>query len=690
MDTLLEGYSSSMNHLQVDRGLVDQFGLNPDLIDPLDPSFLPTYPTPLSDFSPSSSIDKYGDPADISEPFHATLRYINYMLMEKDLEDKTCMLQDSLALQAAEKSFYDVLGQKYPPSTNHYPSCYNPENPDNYCNTSSSADNSNSSTTANNLVHLNCTRNQSSLIDSPESTSLVPNLYSEIHHFGLFSRGKVSNSLPNDDTVIPNTGLLYSGEEVVASIAKDITHSSNHYQLEGCNYLEEGRRNKHFAHSLSEHEPLEVFDEVLLCKCENKSVPCLIHGLWQDGSREKVQQIGQSKGSNSGTTRTKKKGKKREVVDLWTLLTTCAQAVASYDQRTATQLLKQIRQHSSPFGDGTQRLAYYFAKGLEARLAGTQTPISIHLYSRASAADMIQAYKVYVTSCPFDRISFFMANRTILKLSEKATRLHIIDFGIGYGFQWPCLIQRASKRPGGPPRIRITGIDFPQPGFRPAERVEETGQRLKSYCERFNVPFEYNAIAEKWQNIQFEDLKIDTEEITVVNSTYRMKHLPDDTVLIKSPRDAVLELIKKINPNIFIHGVVNGTHDAPFFLARFREALFHFSTLFDMFEANVPREDQGRMLFEREIYGKDSMNVIACEGIERVERPEAYKHWQSRNLRIGFEQLALDKDILKSVKTLGKLNYHKDFVIDEVGQWMLQGWKGRITHALSFWRPVQD
>ncbi|KAL6176979.1 hypothetical protein ACLB2K_053611 [Fragaria x ananassa] len=47
----------------------------------------------------------------------------------------------------------------------------------------------------------------------------------------------------------------------------------------------------------------------------------------------------------------------------------CAQAVASYDQRNAVELLKQIRQHSSPYGDATQRLAHYFADGLERRIS---------------------------------------------------------------------------------------------------------------------------------------------------------------------------------------------------------------------------------------------------------------------------------------------------------------------------------
>ncbi|KAI3474101.1 hypothetical protein Pfo_028889 [Paulownia fortunei] len=125
-------------------------------------------------------------------------------------------------------------------------------------------------------------------------------------------------------------------------------------------------------------------------------------------------------------------------------------AVAADDCRIANDLLKQIREHSSPFGDGNQRLAHYFADGLEARLAGTGS----------------QMYKAL----------------------------------------WPTFIQRIAGREGGPPKLKITGIEFPQPGFRPAERVEDTGRRLAHYAKTFSVPFEYNAIAQKWETIKIEDL----------------------------------------------------------------------------------------------------------------------------------------------------------------------------------------
>ena len=190
------------------------------------------------------------------------------------------------------------------------------------------------------------------------------------------------------------------------------------------------------------------------------------------------------------------------MVDFQNLLTQCAKAVASSDKRTANEVLKQIREHSSPFGDGFQRLAHYFANALEARLAGTGMPVYTPLVSNGtSAADILKAYQVYVTACPFMRMSNYFANRTIgiLAQARKATRIHIIDFGILYGLQWPCLIERLAIRPDGPPKLRITGIELPQPGFRPAERVEKIGRRLQNYCKRLNVPFEYNVIAQKWE-----------------------------------------------------------------------------------------------------------------------------------------------------------------------------------------------
>lgn len=67
----------------------------------------------LSNGTVSSSFTDNDDDCDFSD---AVLRYIDQMLMEEDMEEKSHMLQESLDFQAKEKSFYDVLGKKYPPS----------------------------------------------------------------------------------------------------------------------------------------------------------------------------------------------------------------------------------------------------------------------------------------------------------------------------------------------------------------------------------------------------------------------------------------------------------------------------------------------------------------------------------------------------------------------------------------------
>ncbi|KAI9196519.1 hypothetical protein LWI28_024617 [Acer negundo] len=73
----------------------------------------------------------------------------------------------------------------------------------------------------------------------------------------------------------------------------------------------------------------------------------------------------------------------------------------------------------------------------------------------------------------------------------------------------------------------------------------------------------------------------------------------------------------------------------------FREALFYFSEVFDMFEANAGRESWEGMLFEEEMYEGEIMNVIAHEGTQRIERPETCKQWQVQNLSARFRQLLL-------------------------------------------------
>ncbi|KAJ8537779.1 hypothetical protein K7X08_014319 [Anisodus acutangulus] len=648
--------------------------------------------------------DDYNEDIDFSD---AVLRYINQILMEEDMEDKTDMLQESLELHAKEKSFYEALGKKYPPSPEQSTfTKQNSESPDDYLGSiyNSTSNTSEGLSFRNTSYSSVCSSNSGSnnivdgFLDSPVSSFHIPDIYDESQSIWNFRKGveeankflPTSNKLLNIVDINDLPPREPKGEASYVGETSPTEARGKKNPLRDGNYIEEERSSKQAAVFTESTLRSEEFDIVLLNSMGKgeEALEAYRQNLRNAKSKKTTTQI--SKGSKGGKGRGKKQGGKKEVIDLRTLLINCSQAVAADDSRTANELLKQIRQHSSPFGDGNQRLAHCFADGLEARLAGTGSQIYKALVNkRTSAADLLKAYHLYLASSPFRKISSFASNKTIMIKAENASRVHVIDFGILYGFQWPTFIQRIAEREGGPPRLRITGIEFPQPGFRPAERIEETGRRLADYARSFNVPFEYHAIAKKWETITVEDLKLDKDEFLAVNCLYRFKNLHDETVKVDSSRTVVLNLIRNINPDIFVHGIVNGAYSTPFFVTRFREALFHFSALFDMLETIVPSEIPERGLIEREIFGREALNVIACEGWERVERPETYKQWQARILGARFTQIPFDrKQFVDRAVEKVRLSYHRDFVIDEDSQWLLLGWKGRTIYALSCWKPV--
>jgi hypothetical protein len=377
-----------------------------------------------------------------------------------------------------------------------------------------------------------------------------------------------------------------------------------------------------------------------------------------------------------------------EMVDLHTLLLQCAEALSSDNRWGASELLRRIKQNSSPLGDAAQRLAHYFAEGLEARQAGKGSELYQSLMARrTSVADFLKANQLYMAACCCKKVAFIFANKTIYNAVAGRRRLHIVDYGLNQGFQWPGLLRMLAAREGGPPEVRMTGIDLPQPGFRGADHIEDTGRRLSNFARVFGVPFKFHGIAAKRETVQPEDLNIDRDEVLVVISLCHFRLLMDENLGFDSPspRDQVLNNIRKMRPNVFIHGIMNGSYGATYFLTRFREALFHYSAHFDLLDATVPRDNEGRLLLERDIFGRSALNVIACEGADRVERPETYKQWQARNHRAGLSQLPLNPEVVRLVLDKVKDSYHKDFVVDGDQRWLLHRWKGRVLYALSAW-----
>ncbi|CAN7011255.1 hypothetical protein Bca4012_030119 [Brassica carinata] len=603
--------------------------------------FLDSSPSFDFDRNPSFLADPTEEP-DENDSSTTLLRYVTQILMEESVGDKQSMFYDSLALRKTEEMLQQVITDSKAHSF-----------------TTSDASGSIGSSSSN----------------LPVNEIVVKSMFSDAESDLQFRRGleEARKFLPNSDQWVFN--LERPVEVIKEEMGLRVKKSHEREFLD----LEEVRSSKQSATNVEDVEVTDMFDKVLLL----------------DGQCD-PQTLSENKHQQTKKKKKKKSKKKSQVIDFRTLLTHCAQAISTGDKTTALDLLLQIRQDSSPQGDASQRLAHCFANALEARLQGTTGPVIQTYYNaitslKETASDILKAYRVYLSSSPFVTLMYFFSFRMILDAAKDAEVLHVVDFGILYGFQWPMFIQYMSGRKDVPRKLRITGIELPQRGLRPAERIEETGRRLSEYCKRFNVPFEYKAIASQhWETIRLDEFDIRPGEVLAVNAGLRLKTLQDETGGEETcPRDAVLKLIRKMNPDVFVHAIVNGSFNAPFFISRFKEAVYHYYALFDMFDSTLPRDNQERIRFEREFYGREAMNVIACEEGDRVERPETYRQWQVRMVRAGFKQKPVRDEIVELFREkLKKWRYHKDFVVDENSKWLLQGWKGRTLYASSCWVPA--
>jgi len=206
----------------------------------------------------------------------------------------------------------------------------------------------------------------------------------------------------NDEKVLERKANAEKGEY---ELTYSLQQGRRIIQDDSCS---EGGGSKQLTFSTEESLLSEMIDKILHFDCENDEP---------------------TSNSNAGVLRKKRIGKKGHVY-LKSLLFQCVQAVACNDHYTADILLKQIKQSSSPSGNASQRLAHCFAKGLEARLAGTGNLINRSLTAKAmSTSDALKAYKLYISAIPFINASHYYRTQTILELAKKATSLHIIQFG---------------------------------------------------------------------------------------------------------------------------------------------------------------------------------------------------------------------------------------------------------------------
>ncbi|ESQ28673.1 hypothetical protein EUTSA_v10018436mg [Eutrema salsugineum] len=378
-------------------------------------------------------------------------------------------------------------------------------------------------------------------------------------------------------------------------------------------------------------------------------------------------------GSDSSTTRPMVVMDSQETgVRLVHALLACAEAVQQNNFKLADALVKHVGLLASSQAGAMRKVATYFAEGLARRIYRIYPRDDIGL---SSFSDTLQVH--FYESCPYLKFAHFTANQAMLEAFATVEKVHVIDLGLNQGLQWPALIQALAVRPNGPPDFRLTGIGSSLTG----ESIQEVGWKLGQLASTIGVNFEFKSIVLN----NLSDLKPEMIEIrpglesVAVNSVFELHRLLANSGSIEK----FLSAIKLIEPDIMTVVEQEANHNGANFLDRFTESLHYYSSLFDSLEG-PPSQD--RVMSELYL-GRQILNLVACEGEDRVERHETLNQWRNRLGSSGFKPVNIGSNAFKQASMLLALYAGADgYKVEENEGCLLLGWQTRPLIATSAWR----
>lgn len=124
-----------------------------------------------------------------------------------------------------------------------------------------------------------------------------------------------------------------------------------------------------------------------------------------------------------------------------------------------------------------------------------------------------------------------------------------------------------------------------------------------------------------------------------------------------------------------------------FFLQRFKTCIDFFANAFDSNEAVASRLSFGRRGFEERVLAREMVNLVACEGLQRLVRSESLSQLQQRMVRIGFAAQPFSKGSMLAFVNMLK-GYPLGWSMRESRGAVKLCWKEKPIVSASAWRPL--
>ncbi|KAF5193670.1 Scarecrow-like protein [Thalictrum thalictroides] len=371
--------------------------------------------------------------------------------------------------------------------------------------------------------------------------------------------------------------------------------------------------------------------------------------------------------------------------ELVSLLLACVDSVRSKNIAAISHCLSRLGELACPDGTPIHRVTAYFTEGLAlraARLWPHTFHISIPREIGRTEEDSGTSLRLLNHVSPIPKFLHFTSNEMMLRAFEGKDRVHIIDFDIKQGLQWPGLFQTLASRSSPPTHVRITGIGESK------QELQETGDRLAGFAGALNLPFEFHAVVDRLEDVRLWMLHVKEKESVAVNCILQLhKMLYDGSGAVL--RD-FLGLIRSTNPTVVLMAEQEAKHNDPRLELRVSNSLEYYCALFDSIDTSLPLNSSVRMKIE-EMFAREIRNIVAFEGSDRFERHENFKEWRKLIEHCGFRCMGVgDREMLQS-RMLLKMYSGEKYRLEKQeadGAGLTLFWQDQPLYTVSAWSPI--
>ncbi|KAG6743625.1 hypothetical protein POTOM_052325 [Populus tomentosa] len=350
------------------------------------------------------------------------------------------------------------------------------------------------------------------------------------------------------------------------------------------------------------------------------------------------------------------------------ILMECAKAIEGGRLDVADSLLAVIQSLASK----EESIVKYFAEALVRRAYRIRPPWPLPSLPLLSHPTKYEPFNLFAT----------ITSKHVIAdaLNSGYKRLHIIDFSVTFFFwQWNYLIGYLigdlKRQYGGLQSVMITSIapklskhtnDLRQN----RKRAEDTDLELRQLI--WNSPDDIvNCISKLRRKSE--------DEIVVVTWNYILhKLLAQDGAM-----EQVLSKVKDLGADIMVIVEQEANLNSPDLSERLERSFQYYSPFFESLEEDYDRD----VYFRRQIG-----NMVACEGVDRVERIESFAQWQNRLSLAGFCPVPQKADEFKEdfqhyLEEIGDQDYLEAYGIEEKeGHNILLSRHGCPVAVASVWK----